>query len=57
MTAKEKFKIIRKTFKALGIGKKGDKISIMDNGDTISRVRLNGKEIGRFDFERRTFVE
>ncbi len=57
MTAKEKYEIIIKALAALGMSKKGDKVSIEDNGDTISRVLLNGKEIGRFDFERRTFVE
>ncbi len=57
MTAKEKYEIIIKALAALGMSKKGDKVSIEDNGDTISKVRLNGKEIGRFDFSRKTFVE
>ncbi len=57
MTTKEKYEIIIKALEALGMSKKGDKVSIEDNGDTISRVRLNGKEIGRFDFSRKTFVE
>ncbi len=57
MTVKEKYEIIIKALEALGMSKKGDKVSIEDNGDTISRVLLNGKEIGRFDFSRKTFVE
>ncbi len=57
MTFKEKYEIIIKALETLGMSKKGDKVSIEDNGDTISKVRLNGKEIGRFDFSRKTFVE
>ncbi len=57
MTTKEKYEIIIKALEALGMREKGDKVSIEDNGDTVSRVRLNGKEIGRFDFSRKTFVE
>ncbi len=56
MTTKEKYEIIIKALEALGMSEKGD-ISIEDNGDTVSRVLLNGKEIGRFDFSRKTFVE
>ncbi len=57
MIAKEKIDILLEALDALGKGKEGDTISIEDNGDTISRVRFNGKEIGRFDFSRKTFVE
>ncbi len=57
MIAKEKIDIILEALAALGLGKEGDTISIEDNGDTISKVRLNGKEIGRFDFSHKTFVE
>ncbi len=57
MTVKEKYEIIIKALEALGVVEESYTVDIEDNGDTISKVRLNGKEIGRFDFSRKTFVE
>ncbi len=57
MTINEKHEIIIKALEALGVVEENYTVDIEDNGDMISRVLLNGKEIGRFDFSRKTFVE
>lgn len=57
MATKEKFVIIGTALKALGIGRKGDKVSVEKNRDALGRVFVNGEYIGIFDFSRRTFVD
>ncbi len=57
MAINEKITAIRAALKALGAGKKGDKVSVENSRDTLGRVLLNGEYIGTFDFSRRTFVD
>lgn len=57
MAINDKIIAIRAALKALGAGKKGDKVSVENNRDTIGKVLLNGKYFGTFDYSRRTFVD
>ena len=57
MAINEKTAAIRTALKALGAGRKGDKVSVEKTGDALSRVFINGEYIGTFDFSRRTFVD
>lgn len=56
MAINEKITAIRTALEALGVGKKGDKVSVEKNHDALGRVFVNGECIGIFDFSRRTFV-
>lgn len=57
MAVNEKITAIRTALKALGAGRKGDKVSVENSRDARSRVFINGEYIGTFDFSRRTFVD
>ena len=57
MTINEKFTIIREALSELGIGRKGDTVSVESNQDVLGKVRVNEEDIGLFDFTRGTFVE
>ena len=57
MPISEKITAIRTALKALGVGRKGDKVSVENNRDTRSIVFINGKYFGIYDFIRRTFVD
>lgn len=57
MAINEKTAAIRTALKALGAGRKGDKVSVEKNDDALSRVFINGEYIGTFDFSRHTFVD
>lgn len=57
MAINEKITAIRTALKALGVGRKGDKVSVENNHDALGRVFINGECIGIFDFSRCTFVD
>ncbi len=57
MTVYEKFEIVFKALRAIGLVQKGDTVSVEKSHSTISRVRLNGVDIGRFDYSRKAFVD
>lgn len=57
MVINEKITAIRTALVALGMGRKGDRISVENNRDTLGKVLLNGEYIGTFDFKRCTFVD
>ncbi len=57
MAINEKITVIRTALKALGAGRKGDKVSVENSRDALGRVFINGEYIGTFDFSRRTFVD
>lgn len=57
MAINEKITAIRTALATLGMGRKGDKVSVENNRDTLGKVLLNGEYVGTFDFTRRTFVD
>ena len=57
MAINDKATAIRAALKALGIGRKGDKVFVENSRDVLGRVFVNGECVGRFDFSRRTFVD
>ena len=57
MAINDKATAIRAALKALGIGRKGDKVFVENSRDALGRVFVNGECVGRFDFSRRTFVD
>lgn len=57
MSINEKITAIRTALAAMGMGRKGDKVSVENNRDTLGKVLLNGEYVGLFDFSRCTFVD
>ena len=57
MAINERITAIRTALKALGAGRKGDKVSVENNRDVRSKVFVNNKYFGMFDFSRCTFVD